>query len=160
MDSKPKKPSYVGPKIVNLKIKDRVQEVVFSSSIVLNKVIKQLVGTDPKESEVLHLFEGSERISILFDNIDAIWFSQDKLFEIDRKDVYNFTLFFEDGSSITFPVLSEIRLRINYKMLEEFIGKSETPNNNFIEIPQEKTKAAYIRFTSKLVAISTKMGQK
>lgn len=154
IDKKEKKPSYMGPRTVNLLVNDQIVETKFSSPITLNDTILVLIGTKPKDSEFVVVHDGGVRISCLYDKIDGVWFHQNQLNSQD-KDLYFFTLFMEDGSQVKFPVISVVRLRIYYKILEKLIGKEQSDFNGFVEVAQELNKAAYIRIKGRLIAIST-----
>jgi len=149
----PKRPSYVGPKKVQVTLQqfgDPV-EITFPTSIAYHKFINLL--TKKPDEENLQIWDGVNRIDFDMTHVDAVIFPQSEL--VLRKASRQFiaiNIFFKKGRRYKIITTGENRLRIAYKQLEQKIGR--TPEENaFIEIPQEENKSAFIRHDDVIVGL-------
>lgn len=136
--------------------------VVFPSSIQYNKAVK--IITEDFDDWDVEIRLQSYRVDINPTSVD--WLTHDpKYLELRKssKIFIGMQLIFECGKTVNIPICGEHRMRIAYKALESLIGKAPDKDlnsdrfNTFIKINQEENKSAYIRYTSALAFIKTRV---
>lgn len=152
----PKKPSYVGPKKVNLTLRGVGTDTLkytFPTSMAYHKAV-QMIFTDPGEGiDPISIRDGVDRLDVVPRDVTAlIWPKEELILRKSSKSYIVLDLFFETGMH-SVAITGENRLRIAYKALEPLLGKKPNEKSPAIVINQEENKKAYIKHESVLMAM-------
>ena len=149
----------VGPKIVTVTFGSKNTPLVatFQSSIALNRHL-DLMLIEPAEASVSTSM-GNVRAEISGDDINSIWFASSNLLtNPESQTVIELSLSCSNGHLFTIPIVGENRFRIVFQSMKRQMMMSPDPDRtDWLKLPQDEGKAAFIRFRSPIQALYSRV---